>query len=77
MVSKGGLQALHRLGARSQKFRAHSKRIHSGYRAHSERIQSGYRAEVRGGGRTPGALTGLERDLKSSERTPSGYRADT
>jgi len=62
----------HGLGARSQKFRAHSERIQSGYRADTDRIQSD--GERRG---TPGAPTGLERDLKSSERTRSGYRADT
>ena len=53
--------ALLNLGARSQKLGAHSERIQSG---------GAWR-------RTPGAPTGLERDLKSSERTPSGYRADT
>ena len=47
MVSKGGLQALHRLGARSQKFRAHSERIQSGYIAdNTERTPSGYRADT-------------------------------
>jgi hypothetical protein len=51
--------ALLNLGARSQKLGAHSERIQSG---------GAWR-------RTPGAPTGLERDLKSSERTPSGYRA--
>jgi hypothetical protein len=33
----------HGLGARAQKFRAHSERI---YRADTERIQSGYRADT-------------------------------
>ena len=58
----------HGLGARSQKFRAHSERnqqrIQSGYRADTDRMQSD--GERR---RTPGAPTGLERDLKSSERS--------
>ena len=61
----------HGLGARSHKFRAHSERIQSGNRSDTDQIQSG------GVWRTLGAPTGLERDLKSSERTPSRYRADT
>jgi len=65
MVSGGGLQAL------PQAWSAISK-VQSALGADTERIQS--RGAWR---RTPGAPTGLERDLKSSERTPSGYRADT
>ena len=55
----------HGLGARSQKFRAHS-----------ERIQSGYRAMVSRGGlqALPQAWSAVS---KSPKRTPSGYRADT
>jgi hypothetical protein len=65
MVSRGGLQAL------PQAWSAVSK-VQSALRADTERIQSD--GERR---RTPGAPTGLERGLKSSKRTPSGYRADT
>ena len=36
----------HRLGAFSQKFRAHSERIQSGYIADTERTPSGYRADT-------------------------------
>jgi hypothetical protein len=65
MVSGGGLQAL------PQAWSAISK-VQSALGADTERIQSGGAWR-----RTPGAPTGLECDLKSSERTPSGYRADT
>jgi len=66
MVSGGGLQAL------PQAWSAIST-VQSALRADTERIQSRYSTWRR----IPGGPTGLERDLKSSELTPSGYRAGT